>query len=333
VAPTADADFSLGYENFTRLLQTKHMIQESPEDLLAYAERVLAEAKAEIGSHSGSRSDVTVDTSGAYLLTRDDLIEHLYAETESARVFMLRRDLVTLPSDASIEIVETPGFLRGLVPGYAYDPPGPFDDVQRGLFYVPVPADMDLETKVRYMYAMDDRRFAGAVVHEVFPGHHMQIVRANRHPSLIRRLQDNVFTIEGWALYCEELMARRGYSGPDALNRALNGIIFRAARVIVDVKLQTGDFSLDEAADFMVNQTGVDRQYIEKEVRRYAVQPTQAMSYLIGKREIVSLKGEVKSILGESFTLLEFHDTLLSCGSLPPYLLTTCVKNRSVEGL
>lgn len=333
LAPEAETDFSLGRENFATLLETRHMIHDSPEDLVAYAERVLAHAKAQRAGSPGIRPDVAADTARAYLLTNDDITAHLYAEIESARVFVIRNDLVTLPGEGTIEISQTPAFLRGLVPGYAYEPPGPFDDVQRGVLYVPLPTHMDPQTKLLYRQAMDRRRFRGPVVHEAFPGHHLQIVTANRHPSLIRRLQDNCFMMEGWALYCEELMATQGYSGPEGMTRALEGIIFRAARVIVDIRLQTRDFSLDEAADFMVNQTGADRHYVEKEVRRYAVQPTQAMSYLIGKRDILTLKDEVRSIMGDSFTLKRFHDNLLSCGSLPPYLLRTCVKNRSVEGL
>jgi uncharacterized protein (DUF885 family) len=96
------------------------------------------------------------------------------------------------------------------------------------------------------------------------------------------------------------------------------------------VKLQLGEFSLDEATDFMVRETGVSRDFARREVRRYAVVPTQAMSYLIGKREILSLRDEVKGIMGDSFTLKRFHDSVLSCGSVPPYLLRTCVVSKAI---
>jgi uncharacterized protein (DUF885 family) len=142
-----------------------------------------------------------------------------------------------------------------------------------------------------------------------------------------------VFTIEGWAFYSEELMAGCGYCGRESMVRALDGIIYRSARVIVDARLQMGDFSLDDAADFMVNQTGAGRDFVEKEVRRYAVEPAQAMSYLIGKREIESLRDDTRRIMGDSFTLRDFHDSVLSCGSLPLYLLRICVRARTMEGL
>jgi uncharacterized protein (DUF885 family) len=235
--------------------------------------------------------------------------------------------------NAILEIVETPAFLRNLVPGYAYEPPAPLDSDERGLFYIPLPAEMDYDTKVSYLAYMKRRGYVGAIVHETFPGHCLQIASANAHPSFIRKLQDDVFTLEGWAFYCEELMADQDYYGEHSTPRVLEGIIFRAARVIVDVKLQLGDFSLDEAVDFMVNETGAGRHFVEKEVRRYAVEPGQAMSYLIGKREIETLRDDTRKIMGDSFTLRDFHDNVLSCGSLPLYLLRTCVRSGTMERL
>jgi uncharacterized protein (DUF885 family) len=131
----------------------------------------------------------------------------------------------------------------------------------------------------------------------------------------------DLFMVEGWALYCEEMMAEQGYFGRDGRRRTLDGIIFRAARAIVDVKLQTGEYSLDEATDFMVRETGSKRDFIQREVRRYAVEPTQAMSYLIGKRDLVALRDECKRLKGENFSIKEFHDSLLARGSIPPSLL------------
>lgn len=330
LAQVADPDFHLGRDALMRLLQTKHMIYDTPEALIAYARNILVEAQARRKAFFGSTSQAGIDTAQASLLTADDLRAHLHAEIESAKVFIRRRDLVTLPDDESILVAETPIFLRNLIPGYAYEPAGPLDTDGTGLLYVPLTGEMDLPNRLSCARKMMERGWRGVVVHEAFPGHHMQITVANRHPSYIRRLQDNLFAIEGWAFYCEEMMAREGYCGKDGIGTALGGIVFRAARVIVDVKLQLGEFSLDEAVDFMVRETGAPRGFIEKEVRRYAIRPTQAMSYLIGKREIVALRDEIKAIMGDSFTLKRFHDSVVSCGSLPPYLLKTCVISESV---
>jgi uncharacterized protein (DUF885 family) len=326
----ADPEFHLGRDGLIKLLETEHMIDDPPEALIAYAENILAEAQAGRRSFFGSASQADIDTAKANLLTAEDLKAHLHAEIESARVFIRRRDLVTLPDKESIMVAETPGFLRNLIPGYAYEPAGPLDTCRTGLFYVPLAGEMNLATRLSCARKITERGWRGVVVHEAFPGHHMQITVANEHPSYIRRLQDNLFAMEGWALYCEEMMAREGYCGDDGIGAALGGIVFRAARGIVDVQLQLGEFSLDEAVDFMVRETGAPRGFIEKEVRRCAVRPTQAMSYLIGKREMVALRDEIETIVGDSFTLKRFHDIVVSCGSLPPYLLKTCAISEAV---
>lgn len=331
--PLADPEFHLGRENLVRLLQTKHMIDESPEDLIAYAERILAEAQADRRELFGSATIADIDTSEAGLPAAADVKAHLQAEIESARVFLRSNDLVTLPDNESLVVVETPVFFRHLVPGFAYEPAGTFDESQTGRFYVPPLGGADRSARLEYARRMVQRYWRGIVAHEAFPGHHVQITTANRHPSYIRKLQDNMFAIEGWAFYCEEMMARQGYTGDGGIGAVLGGIIFRAARVIVDIRLQLGEFSLDEAVDFMVKQTGAPRGFVETEVRRYAVTPTQAMSYLIGKREILALRQESKSMKGDSFSLKRFHDGVLSCGSLPPYLLKTCVISRSMGRL
>ncbi|MFH1313892.1 MAG: DUF885 domain-containing protein [Candidatus Eisenbacteria bacterium] len=332
LAPTADESFALGRESFVKLLDTRNLIRETPEDLAAYAQRVLTDTKARREA-DGAERRALVDTSGVGDLTPDDIKRYIEAETESARVFVERKDLVTLPPVTMLEIMETPAFLRNLVPGCAYEPPGPLDPDETGLFYIPLPSGMDYGEKLSYLSYMKRRGYAGAIVHETFPGHCLQIASANAHPSFVRKLQDDIFTIEGWAFYCEELMAEQGYYGEHSMSRAFEGIIYRAARVIVDVKLQLGDFSLDEAVDFMVNETGAGRDFVEKEVRRYAVEPGQAMSYLIGKREIETLRDDARKTMGDSFTLRDFHDNVLSCGSLPLYLLRTCVRFGTMERL
>jgi uncharacterized protein (DUF885 family) len=305
------------------------MIKDDPEDLLAYAERVLSKARERWEALPVAAGGEAFDTTAALALTPEGVLDYYRVEAESALAFIERRDLMTLTNGSTLEIAPTPAFLEHLIPGYAYHPPGPLDDDQVGRFYVPLPAVLDLDAKIKYHWDFTRGRLAGPVIHETYPGHHLQITTANRSLSYIRRLQANTFMIEGWALYCEELMAEEGYGGPAQMRRVLEGVIFRAARVIVDVKLQIGEYSLAEAIDFMIDETGAPRDFIEKEVLRYAVEPAQPMSYIIGKREIMRLRDDARGEMGDAFTLKAFHDNLLSCGSIQLYLLRVCVISKS----
>ena len=329
-SPAVNPVFALGYDNFTKLLYAQHMVDESPEEILAYAEKTLRDSKAALEKMGEPPPPPEVNEEAAAAITKDEILEAYWAETDSAVAFLTRKELVTLPVDAPVEVVESPIFLKVLVPGYAYEPPGPFDEEQVGLLYVPLPETLDAEARTKYQRIFERRGLRGIVAHELYPGHHLQLVEANRNPSFVRKLQSDDFMAEGWALYCEQMMAEAGYTGPSGARGALRGVVFRAARAIVDVKLQLGQFSLQQATDFMVQATAGDRDFLAEEVRRYAVDPAQPMSYLMGRKAILEVRDQFRGILGKEFTLKKFHDTLLSCGTIPPYLLRICATSRAM---
>jgi uncharacterized protein (DUF885 family) len=160
-------------------------------------------------------------------------------------------------------------------------------------------------------------------LHEAYPGHHLQLVYANTVGSLPRKLGAFVSTlfIEGWAFYCEELMEQLGYiDQPLQRLGRLSDQLWRAARIILDVSLHTKNMSVEEGISFMVDRCGLERSNALAEVRRYTATPTQPMSYLMGKLEIVKLIDEYKVRHPEA-SLKQVHDAVLSCGSLPPRLM------------
>jgi uncharacterized protein (DUF885 family) len=146
---------------------------------------------------------------------------------------------------------------------------------------------------------------------------------ANRVGSLPRKLGAFLSTlfIEGWAFYCEELMEQLGYiDQPIQRLGRLNDQLWRAARIILDVSLHTGKMTVEEAVDFLVDRVGLERTNALAEVRRYTLSPTQPMSYLIGKLEILKIIDEYKKRHPRA-SPKEVHDAVLSCGSLPPRLM------------
>ena len=161
-------------------------------------------------------------------------------------------------------------------------------------------------------------------VHEAYPGHHLQLVSANFAPTLARRIaglpDGGNLLVEGWAFYCEELMDREGFlDDPVVRLMRLNDQMWRACRVVIDVELHRGRMGLDEAAGFLVREAAMNRREAELECRRYAEEPGQAMSYLLGKREVMRLAEQWGA--ARSGTLRAFHDELLSWGSLPPAVI------------
>jgi Uncharacterized protein conserved in bacteria len=161
-------------------------------------------------------------------------------------------------------------------------------------------------------------------VHEAYPGHHLQLVSSNRATTLARRVahipSGGNILVEGWAFYCEELMERQGFLADPAVRlMRLNDQVWRACRVVIDIELHLGVMDLPAAVDYLSAEAHMNRYEAELECRRYAGEPGQAMSYLLGKREVQRLAAVYRRQRGGS--LRDFHDGLLGWGCLPPAVI------------
>lgn len=319
--------YVMGRDHYEYMLNNIHLLNIDADSLLKIGQKTLDSAAVLIDS----LQQIHIEPAGIKIslpedFGRSDVESYRSIEIMAVREFVARSGLVTIPDYiGDIDIVETPAFILGLIPGIAMQPPGPFDDFKTSYFYVPPLPDKFSIGQVEYYYNyVHNRQFRGGVVHEAYPGHHLQISIANKHPSKIRRSFHDYVFIEGWALYCEELMSRTVLYQDDTLGayiNALQGIKFRAARVIVDVMLQTGQMSYEDAVNYMAEVLGRDRDYVAREVGRYITNPGQASSYLLGKVQILALRDDYRKAKGADFSLRGFHDDLLSHGSIPVALI------------
>ena len=155
-------------------------------------------------------------------------------------------------------------------------------------------------------------------IHEAYPGHHLQLALAARHPSLTRAQVSAPEFVEGWGMYSEQMMREQGFDdGPEFRVALATDAIWRAARIVLDVLMHRGEVSIEEAAAFLIEHTGFERPNALAEARRYTYTPTYNLSYLLGKVLLLGLRDEERRRLGAAFSLRGFHDTLLNGGSLP----------------
>lgn len=329
LTPGADKSFAIGKEYYDYILSHEHLFGFDSDSLLKIGERLLAEAGA--ARDSLQKTLTPADDSKSKPLyvppsiDKNDVLQYYSWEVDHVRQFLIDHDIVTVPKDISpCTVVETPDYMRGTLGGIAYQPAGAFTPKATCTFYVrPVPDTLNADQKAGYFKTMVNRGFRGSVVHEVYPGHHLQLQLAARVGSDVRRWQFNNCLIEGWALYCEEMAGEVGILGDDPARKIgiLGGVMFRAARIIVDVKLQTGQFDYDQAVKWMTETLKSDSTYIKSEVLRYTMTPGQPMTYLMGKRAIVALRDRLRQKEGSAFSLKRFHDRLLAEGSIPISLI------------
>ncbi len=320
------ARYYLGKENYDYRLRNVHFIDIDADSILRIGEHYLALAARMIDS-----LDRLLQPSARQMVTlpqdfgREDVVRYRVQEVNNLRDYVMAANIVTVPEwVGEIQLVETPLFLRTLIPGVAMIPPGPYDESKTSIFFTPaLPIIFDLAEAEYFYNYIHNRWFLSSAVHEAFPGHHLQLSIANHHLSVVRRTFHDYFFVEGWALYCEELMAKSGFYEDTigAMINALEGVRYRAARVIVDVKLQTGVFDYEDALQFMVDTFGGSEGYYSREIKRYISNPIQPSSYLIGKIQLQELRQKYERMKGNDVGLKDFHDELLSHGSIPFMLM------------
>jgi uncharacterized protein (DUF885 family) len=230
--------------------------------------------------------------------------------------FLKDRQLLTLPNYlGKFEIRQLPEAFKPTSPGGFMNPPGVYDKDPTGFFFIPT---YNPESKNFYIRAAieDPRPILG---HEGIPGHFLQLSIANHLRDEIRRQHDNNVFIEGWALYGEEMLMRSGLYPLDSASegQVLRLARYRSARIGVDVNLHTGKWTFEQAVKYFMEAGGLDREAAEGEAAGAASSPTQKISYIVGKWQIMELLGRYRDKMGKDFRLGQFHDDLISHGSLP----------------
>jgi uncharacterized protein (DUF885 family) len=230
--------------------------------------------------------------------------------------FLRAKQLVTIPRYmGKFYIRQLPEAFRPTSPGGFMNPPGVYDRDPSGMFFIPIYNPKSGNFYIRA--AIEDPR--PILGHEGIPGHFLQISIANHVGDQIRRQHsDNTF-VEGWALYGEEMMMREGLY-PDqspSQGQVLRLSRYRAARIGVDVNLQTSRWTFEQAVKYFMDAGGLDREAAEGEAAGAAASPSQKIGYMVGKWQIMRLLGRYHDLQGPAFRLEAFHDQLISYGSLP----------------
>ena len=319
----ADAtdEFALGSERYDELVRLRAFDDMDTDDILAVGEEQL-----EVNREGRARAAAEVDPSASV----DEVVDRVKSDhpanfsaalagyrkaMRDARQYVIDHDIASLPDGESLDVIETPEYMRAVLPFAAYYQPPKFGDAPlQGLYLVTPSVDGNARGLREHNYAS----LYNTSIHEAYPGHHQQLVMSIKHPSIVRALVDAPEFVEGWAMYCEQMMREEGFdTDPRHLVMMYTDAIWRACRIVLDVRLQRGEITVNDAVDFLVAQTKFERPNAASEVHWYTFRPTYPLSYLLGKVLLLRLREDEKRRLGDRFSLLAFHDALLREGSLP----------------
>jgi uncharacterized protein (DUF885 family) len=167
--------------------------------------------------------------------------------------------------------------------------------------------------------------------HEGIPGHHLQIAIAAELEGIPEFRKSGFVTAyaEGWGLYTERLADEMGlYGGPLDRIGMLAGDSMRAGRLVVDTGMHALGWSRQQAIDYLFANSPMQVSHVKAEVDRYAVTPGQALSYMIGRLEILRIRSDANARQGDRFDIRAFHDAVLDNGAMPLSLLEKQVAAR-----
>ena len=319
----ATADFAIGEDSFNFRLQYEHALKATAPELWRYGHSLVREVEAELAElaeeiEPGVRWPDLVERLRGVHPPGHQLAAAYAAEMDRSRRFVDNQGLVDIPA-GKLEVVETPDFLRPVIPFAAYQPPGAFSDDRTGWFYV-TPPDNDADPAVKERILRDHcvHELACTALHEGYPGHHLQFLSAHAQPRVVRKVIGSPVTIEGWALYCEEMMGEAGfYSTLEERFFQRLALLWRGVRILADVGLHTRGMTVEEAVALLVNRVHFDAGHAESEVRRYCAHPAYQVCYAVGRRELKSLRDAYREAQGESYSQSRFHKEVLRYGGLP----------------
>ena len=326
VIPSSDSKYTIEPDEYNRYFETKGYGL-TPDQALEIGEthlRLAKKKKTRIAAQivpSGSSEEAMDVMKSDHAVTFEGVLKEYRESVKAAREFVIKNDILTIPENEKLLVLETPLFMRPMIPFAAQFEPGKFDGNRTGMFMVtPDETSPDL---------LREHSCAGIVnttVHEGYPGHHIQGICANTNPSPIRILIASPDFSEGWGLYTEDMMISLGYNdNPLGRFTTNNDLIFRIVRLIVEIKLSKGDMTLDEATEMLKQECAMETQASWKEARCCAMSPTYFTAYFLGKLALMQLKEDVERTMGPKFSLKFFHDALLYTGCLPMAIMRRSV--------
>ncbi len=220
--------------------------------------------------------------------------------------------------EVGMEVDRIPEFKEKTSPGAYYQPPA-MDGSRAGVFYANL-----YDVKATPRYGMRSLAY-----HEGVPGHHFQHAIQQQQEDLpfFRRIIPSFAYTEGWAMYAEQLAWEIGFQDDpyDNIGR-LQGELFRAVRLVVDTGIHYKRWNREQAIDYMISNTGTAQSDVIAEIERYFVMPGQALSYKVGMTKLLELRDLARLELGDQFDLREFHNVVLTNGSVPLDILEDLVR-------
>jgi uncharacterized protein (DUF885 family) len=335
--PRSNADFRLGADKFRKKLRFALASDLSMEEIMKRAQADLQQTQTAIyqtalplykkyfpNTAESALTDKKKVTTGvldklAEQHPNDDtIVGYCKTVVTEATDFVKQHSLVAVPA-SPLEVIVMPEFKRGT--GIAYcDAAGPLEKNGKTFFAVePTPKDWSKERKESFFREYNNFMIRDLTVHEAMPGHYLQLAHANefRAPTMVRAIFQSGTFVEGWAVYCEQMMAEAGYGGPEVKMQQLKMRLRVICNAILDQSIHAGNMSEQQALDLMMKEGFQQEGEAVAKWKRARLSSSQLSTYFVGVAEHLDLRDRAKAKAGASFDLRKYNDNVIAYGSPP----------------
>ena len=336
VLPKATGDFRIGPEKFQRKLKYALESDYTKEEILARAEQDLKTTSEDLYAtalplykkfYPSVTDQKKLDDRRAVIKAvldklaeshpaNDNIVERAKADLNRCTEFVKSNNLVTVPTEP-VKVLVMPEFLRGVAVAYC-DSPGPLEKNGETFFEIsPTPKDWTKQRAQSFYREYNDYMLQDLTIHEAMPGHYLQLMLSNRFkaPTMVRAIFGSGTFVEGWATYAEQLMAEKGYGGPEVKMQQLKMRLRLIINAIIDQKIHTAGMTEAEAMALMMNDGFQEEGEAAGKWRRACLTSTQLSTYYVGNMDINGLRTAYEAKHGASADLKAMHDAMLSFGS------------------
>src|SRR5256714_13181125 len=279
-------------------------------------QRNLDAMKAECDKYAPGMSVIDCSNkASAHKAEGKDVVAAATAQLADLRKFIQDHDLVSMPGTEEAKVAQAPPYKAW---NFAYiNIPGPYETGLPSVYYVS-PPDPKWDKKKQEEYVPGKGSLLFTSVHEVYPGHFVQFLHANRSQSKFGQVFVGYGFAEGWAHYCEEMMYDEGLAGTDSEMHIgqLQEALLRNVRFISAIGLHTKGLKVEESKKMFLEQAFQDEANAEQQANRGTFDPAY-LNYTMCKLMIRKLREDWTASRGGRSAWKQFHDAFLQYGSPP----------------
>jgi uncharacterized protein (DUF885 family) len=323
----ARASFRLGRDKFEQKLRLEEGISLPVDRLLSIALRELHATQDAFKTLAGRLNGGDPLDTWAKTKTQHpapgELVTVGRQQLDELATFLARQSIITIPPGEEITVAPTPDFYRWSFASMWT--PGPFEAKPSRAYYYLTDVDPSwtADRQEEHLRDYNIPTLWSISIHEVYPGHFLHYQHLRRVESKARKsiMFSPASFVEGWAHYCEQMMVEAGFGHREygiQLGQLAEALV-RLARFVVCIKLHAEDLSVEQGVRFFREEAFMEESSARREAERGTFDPTYLV-YSLGKLMLLKLRQDVKQAQGKSFSLRNFHDTLLANGTAPFWL-------------